>query len=87
MEGVEPGILYSIRPIIVVIHYTPQEEADLNYYLVKLNKGKHLTIISVLQESGVNINHLKNVGIQHVQTTHFIFVEMNLAPSSILTFS
>lgn len=71
------------RPAIMVLWYKEKEEEEMNTFLSTMKQSELLTIIPVVQDDDVIlINRLKNIGIGYVQTTHFIFVEFNLIPSS-----
>lgn len=74
------------RPIVMVLWYKEKEEEEMNTVLSSINQSELLTIIPVVQDDVVLINRLKNIGIGYVQTTHFLFVEFNLIPSSFHSF-
>ena len=74
--------MYS--PIIVVLSYFQKEENDLQRFLTSL-KNSNIHIIPIQQENVRGINQLKNIGIDQVRTSHFIFVEFSFVPSSMFS--
>ena len=72
-------------PIVIILYYK-ENESNLVTNFISTNSIQRtdVNIIPIIQESTVAINHLKNLGIQNVQTTHFLFAEFNLIPSSII---
>ena len=76
------GIHYSIllySPLIVVQYHSSNEKPDLSM------NDHRVTIVPTIEESPLPINKLKNIGIDHVKTSHFLFVEFNFIPSSFST--
>ena len=78
--------LWMISSPIVIILYYKENESNLVTNFISTNsiQRTNVNIIPIIQESTVQINHLKNLGIQNVKTTHFLFAEFNLIPSSII---
>ena len=68
-----------------MLTYFQSEESELQSFLSSFSNQNQVTIIPIQQEMVQGINQLKNIGIEHVQTSHFIFVEFSFVPSSILS--
>ena len=81
------GVLFSSeidpRAINMVVYYR-QGEAELFSQFLSLCKSRARTrcIPYELSDATVPINKFKNLGIDKVVTTHFIFAENNLSPTS-----
>ena len=68
------------------MYYSPANEGEMEVFKQELRNCSNLTITSYRLESKViPINKLKNLGIKAVATTHYLFAELNLVPSSSLS--
>ena len=70
-------------PAIVVVYYFPDEENEWQTFQQSCKTQPRVRCIPYkVTESPVPINRLKNIGIDSVLTSHYIFAESNLAPTS-----
>lgn len=67
--------------IVVYYHEDEKDKMDSFVNTCKMNKRTQCHSF-LLQSSTIPINKLKNIGILHVRTTHFIFAERNLSPTT-----
>lgn len=74
---------FDSRAINIVVYYRPEESSQYSKFL-NLCKSRARTrcIPYEWKDDVLPINKLKNMGIDHVVTTHFIFAENNLSPTS-----
>ena len=83
-EGFELIVTITSRAINIVVYYRPSEKILCSQFL-ELCKSRSRTrcIPYVTEGDTIPINKFKNMGIEKVVTTHFIFAENNLSPTSI----
>ena len=83
-KGLSCYFLITPRAIVIVVYYR-QTEQKLYSQFLELCKSRARTqcVPYVLEGDTIPINKLKNMGIEKVTTTHFIFAENNLSPTSI----
>ena len=77
------ALLVMHRPVSLVLYYRPSAESELQSLM---DEASHLTSLTItpyrLERSTLPINTLKNMGVDAVKTTHYLFAEFNLVPSS-----
>ena len=77
----------TCRPVSLVLYYSASAESELRSLTEEASRITSLTITPYrLESSTLPINKLKNIAIRAVVTTHFIFAENNLAPTSVISF-
>lgn len=75
------------RPIVLVIHCTPHYELFILRYLSSHHIPDRVTILLYLVAkshpfySVFPINHLRNLAIRNIRTTHFLILDMDLRVS------
>ena len=70
-------------PIVVVVYYSQEETEQLESILSQSSSLSNVRLVPFLTKDGaVPVNTLKNRGIDAVSTTHFLFAEFDLIPSS-----
>ena len=70
-------------PIVVVVYYSQEETEQLESILSQSSSFSNVRLVPFLLKDGVvPVNTLKNRGIDAVSTTHFLFAEFDLIPSS-----
>ena len=75
------------RPLCIAVYYHADEKDALSQFVHVCKRNQRTQCIPFLLESSVvPINKLKNIAIRAVVTTHFIFAENNLAPTSVISF-
>ena len=81
----------TCRPVSLVLYYSASAESELRSLTEEASRITSLTITPyrlessipfLLESSVVPINKLKNMGVDAVKTTHYLFAEFNLVPSS-----
>lgn len=73
------------RPVSLVLYYSTSAESELQSLTEEASRITSLTITPYrLEGSTLPINKLKNMGVDAVKTTHYLFAEFNLVPSSML---
>lgn len=75
--------VFDSRAINIVVYYRPEESEQYSKFL-NLCKSRARTRCIPYEWKGdvLPINKLKNMGIDLVVTTHFVFAENNLSPTS-----
>ena len=68
---------------MVVVYYGQEEAEQLESILSQSSSFSNVRLVPFLLKDGVvPVNTLKNRGIDAVSTTHFLFAEFDLIPSS-----
>lgn len=68
---------------MVVVYYSQEETEQLESILSQSSSFSNVRLVPFLLKDGVvPVNTLKNRGIDAVSTTHFLFAEFDLIPSS-----
>ena len=71
------------RPLCIAVYYHADEKDALSQFVHVCKRNQRTQCIPFLLESSVvPINKLKNMGVDAVKTTHYLFAEFNLVPSS-----
>ena len=76
-------------PCVFVITYPIDESEAFHTWISTTHFPKRVTIISYSLRSGnyFPINKLRNLGIRHIRTTHFIVLDVDLMVSSMFFIS
>lgn len=73
----------TCRPVSLVLYYSASAESELRSLTEEASRITSLTITPYrLESSTLPINKLKNMGVDAVKTTHYLFAEFNLVPSN-----
>ena len=82
-DGFDYRLGLTDRAFSIVVYYHQDEKEKLDAFIntCKMNKRTQCHPF-LLQSTVIPVNKLKNMGILHVHTTHFIFAESNLSPTS-----
>mgnify|MGYP006900210927 CR=1 FL=1 len=82
-DGFDHEVDLMLRAFSIVVYYHEDEKDKMDSFVNTCKMNKRTQCHSfLLQSSTIPINKLKNIGILHVRTTHFIFAERNLSPTS-----
>ena len=81
-------ILLYASYLVLVISYTNEEAMELNDWLATTYFPERVTIITYRLRSKARfpINTLRNLGIKHIRTTHYMVLDIDLMVSSMLCF-
>lgn len=82
MVWVTVCIAYFISPINIVAYYHSDEASRVDAFKEICNSKMRVRCLFYEVKDTVPINKLKNLGIKEVITSHFIFAESNLSPTS-----
>lgn len=70
--------------MVIVAYFFPNELEYKAHFQTICEMKSNLNCLFHPLETIIPINQLKNLGIDAVTTTHFLFAECNLVPTSIL---
>ncbi|CBK24630.2 uncharacterized protein [Blastocystis hominis] len=69
-------------PIVIVVSYNQNEESQLTQFLASIASFPAVSVIPFPITAVSPVNAMKNAGIAAVRTTHYVFAEFDLVPSS-----
>ena len=79
-------LFVKFRAINIVVYYYESEAEYIDSFTQICDSKSRVHCIFTKVSDPVPINKLKNIGIDAVITTHFVFAESNLVPTSLFLF-
>lgn len=82
MVWVRIFVIYYISPINIVAYYHSDEASRIDAFKEICNSKMRVRCVFYEVQDIIPINKLKNIGIKEVITSHFVFAESGIAPTS-----